>query len=105
MQHFSAPNVGQKKEDQSLKDKPIYVGVNPHSNRVDVSEEKEKPTKKGVSEEGATPEMVNKFKKTINDGLLLVVPPKVYGKEVKTLIDSGATSVCKINECRNKLQF
>ena len=91
MQHFSAPNVGQKKEDQLLKNKPVYVGVNPHSNRVDVFEGKEKPTKKGVSEEGATPRMVNKFKRTIDDGLLLVVPTKVYGKEVKTLIDSGAT--------------
>ena len=44
-----------------------------------------------MSEEGATPKMVNKFKRTINDGLLLVVPTKVYGKEVKTLIDRGAT--------------
>ena len=35
--------------------------------------------------------MVNKFTRTIDDGLLLVVPTKVYGKEVKTLIDSGAT--------------
>ena len=33
--------------------------------------------------------MVNKFQRTIDDGLLLVVPTKVYGKEVKTLIDSG----------------
>ena len=45
--------------------------------------------KKGVSEGSATPEPVNKFKRTIADGLILVVPTKVYGKEVKTLIDNG----------------
>ena len=78
-------------ENQSSKDKPVYVGVNPHSSRVATAEEKEKSTKKDVSEGSATPETVNKFKRTIIDGLLLVVTTKVYGKEVKTLIDSGAT--------------
>ena len=91
LQQFSAPNVEEKKEDLSSKDKPVYVGVNPHSSRSEESVEKDKPTKRGVSEGNATPEMVNKFKRTIDDGLLLVVSTKVYGREVKTLIDRGAT--------------
>ena len=91
MQQFSAPNVGKTEENQSLKDKPVYVGVNPHSGRITTAEEKEKSTKKGVSKGNATPETVNKFKRTLIDGLLLVVPTKVYGKEIKTLIDSGPT--------------
>ena len=91
MQQFSAPSVGKTEENQSLKDKPVYVGVNPHSNRIATAEEKEKSTKKGVSEGSAMPEMVNKFKRTISDGLFLGVPTKDYGKEVKTLIDNGAT--------------
>ena len=65
--------------------------MEPHSSRIAIAEEKEKSTKKGVSEGSATLEMVNKFKRTIGDGLLLVVPTKVYGKEVQSLIDSGAT--------------
>ena len=91
MQQFSAPNVGNTEKHQLLKDKPVYVGMNPHSNRIDTIEEKAKSTKKGMSEGSATLETVNKFKRTISDGLLLVVPTKVYEKEVKTVIDSGAT--------------
>ena len=91
MQQFSAPNVGKTEENRSLKDKPVYVGVNTHSSRVATIEEKEKLTKKGVSKGSAMLETVNKFKRTIADGLLLVVPTKVYGKEVKTLIDSVET--------------
>ena len=91
LQQFSAPNAEKKKKDLSSKDKPVYVGVDPHSGRLEESTEKDKPIKRGVSVGNATPEMVNKFKRTIDDGLLLVVSTKVYGKEVKTLIDSGAT--------------
>ena len=91
LQQFSAPNTEQTKEDQSLKNKPVYVGVDPHSNRIALKEENEKSTKKTVSEGSTMPGMVNKFNRTISDGLLLVVPTKIYGKEVKTLIDSGAT--------------
>ena len=84
LQHFSAPNVGQKKEDQSLKDKPVYVGVDPHSNIIAVKDENEKSTKKTISEGSTNPGMVNKFKRTISDGLLLVVLTRIYGKEIKT---------------------
>ena len=102
LQQFSAPSVGKTEENQSLKDKPVYVGVNPHSSRIATVEEKEKSTKKGVLEGSATLETVNKFKRTIADGLLLVVPTKVYGKEVKTLIDSGATR-CFVTPCVARL--
>ena len=46
LQRFSAPNAEQTKEDQSLKDKPVYVGVDPHSNRIGVKAENGKSTKK-----------------------------------------------------------
>ena len=82
MQQFSAPNAEERKEDLSSKDKPVYVGVNPHSSRSEESAEKDKPTKRGVSVGNATPAMVNKSSRTIDDGLLLVVSTKVYGKEV-----------------------
>ena len=77
MQQFSAPNAEQTKEDQSLKDKPAYVGVDPHSNRIAVKEENEKSTKKTISEGSTMPGMANKFKGTISDGLLLVVPIRI----------------------------
>ena len=67
MQQFSAPRIEKTEENQSLKDKPVYVGVNRHSNRLITAEEKEKSTKKGLSKGSARPEMVNKFKRTIAD--------------------------------------
>ena len=45
----------------------------------------------------------NKFPRTIEDGLLLVVPTKIYGKEVKTLIDSGATRCFVTPSCVAKV--
>ena len=76
----NALNTEQTREDQSSKDKPVYVGVDPHSHRIAAKEENKKSTKKNVSEGSTTPRMVNKFKRTISDGLLLVVPTRVYGK-------------------------
>ena len=105
MQQFSAPNAEQTKEDQSLKDKTVYVGVDPQSNRIAVKEENEKSTKKTVSEGSTTPRMVNKFKRTIFDGLLLVVPTRIYGKEVKTLIDSGATRYFVTPSCVTRVDL
>ena len=81
LQQFSAPNVEEKKEDLSSKDKPVYVGVDPHSSRSEELVEKDKPTKKGVSEEDATPEMVNKFQRAIDDGLLPMVPQRSMEKK------------------------
>ncbi|MCV6575511.1 MAG: retroviral-like aspartic protease family protein, partial [Cohaesibacter sp.] len=45
----------------------------------------------------------NKSIRTIEDGLLLVVPTKIYGKEVKTLIDSGATRCFVTPSCITKV--
>ena len=45
----------------------------------------------------------NKFTRTIEDGLLLVIPTKIYGKEVKTLIDSGATRCFVTPSCVTKV--
>ena len=105
LHQFIVPSVVKEDINPSLKDEPIYVGVSPHSHRLDDAEkvqkkkegdkddaEEEKGVKKeqksgrGVTTEGS---QQNKFPRTIEDGLLLVVPTKIYGKEVKTLIDSG----------------
>ena len=91
MQQFSTPNAGETQENQALKDKPVYVGVIPHSNRVAIHAEKGKSTKRGESEGNATPDTVNKFTRSVEDGLLLVVAAQIYGKEVCALICSGAT--------------
>ena len=103
----------------SLKDKPIYVGVSPHSHRLDdakkvqkkkegdghdVEEEKGfKKEQKSGGEVTAEGSQQNKFSRTIEDGLLLVVPTKIYGKEVKTLIDSGATRCFVTPSCVTKV--
>ena len=91
LQQFAAPNDEMKLQNQSEKDKPVYIGVSPHSSSTVDGGENQKSNKKGESEGTEAPNLVNKSKRTIEDGLLLVVPTKVYGKSVKTLIDSGAT--------------
>ena len=107
LHQFTLPSIAIEDINSSLKDKPIYVGVSPHSRRLDDAKkvqkkkegdghdfEEEKGFKKeqksggGVTAEGS---QQNKIPRTIEDGLLLAVPTKIYGKEVKTLIDSGAT--------------
>ena len=66
--------------------------MGPHSSRTDGTDKNEKANKKGSDEKGAeTPVRVNKTKRKMADGLLLVVPTQIYGKTVKALIDSGAT--------------
>ena len=85
----------------------MYVRVSPHSHRLvdykkdqkkkegdgnDAEEEKgeenEQKVKRGAIAEGS---QQHKIMRNVDDGLLLVVPTKIYGKKVKTLIDSGAT--------------
>ena len=75
-----------------MSDKTVYVGVGPHSSRIEVTDTNVKTNKKGDDEQGdVTPSRVNKSKGKMADGLLLVVPTQIYGKTVKTLIDSEAT--------------
>ena len=55
-----------------------------------------KEDKKGLIAAGARQ---NKSVRTVEDGLLMVVSTKIYGKEVKTLIDSGATRCFATPSC------
>ena len=93
--------------------------MSPHSRRLE-DDEKEQTKKKGY---GWNAEEEKEFKKeqksgdevtaessqqnnntrTIEDGLLLVIPTKIYGKEVKTLIDSGATRCFVTPSCVTKV--
>ena len=92
LQQISVPSVEEKAGNLANSANPVYVGVSPHSHRTEKAEKSVKNEKKGDAGNGAaTPEMVNKSKRKIADGLLLVVPTKIYGKSVRTLIDSGAT--------------
>ena len=92
LQQIAVPNVEKSVEDPSISDKPVYVGVGPHSSRAEKTDQKGKTNKKGDDKKGdVTPSGVNKSKRKMADGLLLVVPTQIYGKTVKTLIDSGAT--------------
>ena len=53
-----------------------------------VDDKKEEKDKKGQL---ATELKQNKFSRTVEDGLLLVIPPRINGHCVCALIDSGAT--------------
>ena len=69
--------------DPVLKTSPEYVGIVPQlpnriDNDVNVGQETEEKEKKKVI-------------RTIEDGLLMVVSARIYGRKIRTLIDSGAT--------------
>ena len=69
------------------KSHPLYVGITPHeANRV----EEEKIDKGNKKQGNMKKEKKNNIRR-VEDGLLLVVSARVYGKTVKALIDSGAT--------------
>ena len=92
MQQISGPSVEEKVGNPSMSDKTVYIGVGPHSSRIEATDKNIKANKKRDDEQGdVTPSQVNKSKRKMADGLLLVVPTQIYGKIVKTLIDSGAT--------------
>ena len=92
LQQIAVLSVEEIAGDLSNSDKTVYVGVGPHSNRVAKMDKNVKENKKGDDLQGGVmPNWVNKSKRNMADGLLLVVPTQIYGKTVKTLIDSGAT--------------
>ena len=93
--------------------------MSPHSRRLE-DDEKEQTKKEGdgwntEEEKGfkkkqksgdevtAESSQQNKYTRTIEDSLLLVVPTKIYGKEVKTLIDSGTTRCFVTPSCVTKV--
>ena len=104
LQQFAVPNAEKTSVNPSTSDRTVYVGVSPHSSRIEEMEKTVKSNKKGDAEKrDVTPEKVNKFKRTMADGLLLVVPTQIYGKTVRTLIDSGATRCFVTPSCVAKV--
>ena len=88
LRDFSSFSVAAGKSDQSRKDGPVYVGVESHTYRLE--DKKAEKGNKNAGEEKSVKKHKNFYRK-IEDGLLLVVPTRIYAKEVKALIDSGAT--------------
>ena len=87
LQRFSVAGDGDGSQIWSEKDQAMYVGVLNPTNRVD-SGKKEEKDKKGQSTAGLKQ---NKISRTVDDGLLLVIPAWINGQCVRALIDSGAT--------------
>ena len=90
-----AVSSAEEKKDLPDSGKATFVGVGPHSNRSEILKTANQ-TKIGngaaaSTHAAETPEKVNKLQREIADGLLLVVPTRIYGHSVRTLIDSGAT--------------
>ena len=75
---------------RSEKDQAIYVGISNPTNRLAIegSKKKAENDKKGQFTAGLKQ---NKFSRTVEDGLLLVVPARINRHCVHALIDSGAT--------------
>ena len=119
LHQFATPSAAKEDTNLSPKDKPIYVGVSPHSHRLEnvtkLQKKKEGDGWNTTEEKGykkeqesggrvtAEKSQQNKFTRTSEDGLLSVVPTKIYGKEVKTLIDSGASRCFVTPSCVTKV--
>ena len=97
LQQFSVAGNGTGKQIQSEKDSAIYVGMVNSTNKLAmqktgevVKEENGTKDKKGQPTAVGSKQQ-NKIHRTIDDGLLLVVPARINGHTVCALIDSGAT--------------
>ena len=90
LQQFSVAGNEDGKSIRSEKDQAIYVGISNPTDRLahEVTEKKEEKDKKGQSTAGSKQ---NKIFRKVEDGLLMVVAARIYGKPVRALIDSGAT--------------
>ena len=96
LQQFAVAGSEEGNQIRSCKDHAIYVGIsNPTSRLAENGEtvgdkKEEKANKKGEPSAAGT-EQLNKFPRSVKDGLLLVVTARINGHPVRTLIDSGAT--------------
>ena len=86
LQRFSVVGDGDGIQIRSEEDQAIYVGMLNPTDRVD--DKKEEKDKKGQLTARLKQ---NKFSRTVEDGLLLVVLARINGHCVRALIDSGAT--------------
>ena len=94
LQQFAVAGYEDGKEIRSRKDQAIYVGISDPTIRSEKMNEKkgtkiEENQKKG--EPSATRHTQLNKSRTMDDGLLMVVPARINGHLVRALIDSGAT--------------
>ena len=92
MQHFAFSSAADGKSIRSDKGRPIYVAMESQTPRVE--DTKKKKTNKDAEDArvvNVEKAKQNKNERKIEDGLLMVVATRIYGKKVRALIDSGAT--------------
>ena len=88
-QIFDKSNDGNGNSNPMTKISPQYVGIVPqHPDRLGNFEKMENDKKKGQEKEDKEKK---KIFRTVEDGLLIVVSARIYGRKIRTLIDSGAT--------------
>ena len=88
LQQFTVAGDEHGNQIRSEKDQAIYAGMLNPTDRVDDAK-KEENDKKGQSTAGLKK---NKFVRTVEDGLLLVVLARINEHCVHALINSGATT-------------
>ena len=90
LHQYSVAGNGIGKSIRSEKEQAIYVGISNPTDRLAIegSKKKAENDKKGQSTAGLKQ---NKIIRKVEDGLLMVVAARIYGKPVRALIDSGAT--------------
>ena len=77
MQKLNVPSAEEGKLNLSIQDSPVYVGMDSHTPRLgDKKNEKEKKDEVGEK----TGKENKKGVRRVENGLLLVVPTKIYGK-------------------------
>ena len=94
LQQFAVAGLEEGKSIRSLEGQAIYVGISNPTNRLagddaEKTEKEEKTVRLGESSAAGTKQL-NKIPRKIEDGLLLVVAARIYGK-VRALIDRGPT--------------
>ena len=96
LQQFAIAGSEEGKQIWSEQDHARYVGISHPTSRVAACDEEiesqkvEKEKKKGEPS-AAGIEQLNKFPRSVKDGLLLVVTARINRHPVRTLIDSSAT--------------
>ena len=87
LQQVEIPNVEEGNTNLAVKGSPLYVGITPNvPGRVDENKKK-KGKKKGKNMEKER----KRGSRRVEDGVLLVFSPQIYGEIIKSLIDSGVT--------------
>ena len=96
LQHFSVTGSGDGQQIRPSKGHAVYVGIStPTSRSAKMDENSGEKTEEKENKKGSTTVIgtasQNKFPRSVDDGLLLVVTARINGHSVRAMIDSGAT--------------